>query len=656
MKLQKNLVHYTTANTELSIDIRVLHEKFRLLTEKEKLDVVKGFLAREVSDSELFRIKANMAQEGDLFESSSVGRLSRNSGISHQMPTEDEDEKKIEADTALARGLTAGSKQDEGKRVQGQERDYRAELHDQSHTGQGSDNGNVVGSVNSSSTGSVRSPKKNTRERLDEDFKKKHSPQERRNSLATTRSGRSGSSRSVVVEHPLAGDIVIELEDDEYLGPHDDFIATRRGSNRSGNSRSMVVEHPLCGNIVIEIPDEEIDHDSKLEKRRSASPDSSGENSASFGSDEEAPKTSHEIQNRTSRIAFTAEICDEIEELEELDKIIEANNLEQLESEAMMIAEQFKLNRTLLESISDLQVNNVEEEETNFKDGVYNLDNLNISAVPIMGVTDNGAKDLEMQPDFPRQDKSSSLDSDQVPSASAGESSGRPIVGSEEKSLNESSEHSVQQLAGEPSSDRSIPLEQQKMSISDTDVYAGVSTTDNSSGMLNPSTQIRHERPMTPPTDQECGTSSSLHSSGSSSTPSALPPEKLVSEMESVERTSESKLNPVQSEGNSFSIGGWAAAGAVGHLLAEGSDSTSVSSFAESRTESLSSLVITSAEEMDELLDHSDFNAVEVTAQGYGDSTSNEQKELPPKKISATRQKKRELEAMMNSLRRPDHL
>ena len=62
--LQNRLIRYNTSNTELAIDIRVLQEKFRLLTEKEKLAVVGGLFAKEISESQK-RMSLRMLEDSE---------------------------------------------------------------------------------------------------------------------------------------------------------------------------------------------------------------------------------------------------------------------------------------------------------------------------------------------------------------------------------------------------------------------------------------------------------------------------------------------------------------------------------------------------------------------------------------------------------------
>jgi len=109
----------------------------------------------------------------------------------------------------------------------------------------------------------------------------------------------------------------------------------------------------------------------------------------------------------------------------------------------------------------------------------------------------------------------------------------------------------------------------------------------------------------------------------------------------------------------SISIADWTAVGTIGDFLADLSDTTSTSSYAETSSvvDSISSLEVTIspshlniplANEIDELLAHSDFDAVKSMAEKYEEDVTHNAK------IFVTRQKKRELEAMRLSFQRSD--
>jgi len=347
------------------------------------------------------------------------------------------------------------------------------------------------------------------------------------------------------------------------------------------------------------------------------------------------------IEDSTLGVALTHGLCDEVEDLNQM---IESDNIRDLQSETMMMAEKFKLNTALLESISDLQPCISERVGDNLKhDGVHTLDVPNATAISTStAMTGSGSKSFDMPSD------ARICPSSKTNIASAGESSGGHIPAPKKTCARESEGYSMQQHAGEPSSDYRLPLK------SNEDIDANKVGDSASIGVLNPPVPIRHECPKTPQT--ECETILSLRSS-MSSTSSSVP---VLVGLDSQLNTSQSSNN---SKSHSLSFDGWNPSRRMKILLADLSDSTSISSqsHAESTTDSISSLEVMAApshfkvpmaKDIENLLNHHGLDAVEVAAEKYGDGVIDEKNGSRATNISTTRQKKRELEASRLSFRR----
>ena len=326
----------------------------------------------------------------------------------------------------------------------------------------------------------------------------------------------------------------------------------------------------------------------------------------------------------------TPEIWDEIYEL---NKIIESNDLRELEMETSMIAAQYKLNSTFLESMSDIQTKNEKRDSANRYneyDGVPYLDISDVSPA-----TENGSKDFVLTSDA--MIGSLPIPYDNVAltgiSASAGEPSSGETVVSKMSPVSSSEEYSMQQHAGEPSSgDRPPPCKVQKADINVDD--------DNAGDVENPPILERHKHSTIPPT--ECSISSTSS-------------------------TMDSPVNQSQNK-RTYTIADWTAVGTMGGLLADLSDSTSTSSGyyeSSSMADSISSLEVATSEspsrlnvplanEINDLLAHSDFDAVKAAAEKYEKTSIIKEDGTHNAKISASRHKKRELEALRPTFRHSD--
>jgi hypothetical protein len=323
------------------------------------------------------------------------------------------------------------------------------------------------------------------------------------------------------------------------------------------------------------------------------------------------------------------------DEIYELNKIIESNDLRELETEASMIAAQYKLNSIFLESISDIQTKNEKRDTSsannnNEYDEVPYLDISDISPA-----TENGSKDFVLASDAMIGSLPTPYDNVDLTgiSASAGEPSSGETVVSKILPASSSEGYSMQQHAGEPSSGDCPST----CKVPKADVNIDV---DNDNDIENPPIPERHKRPKTPPT--ECSISS---------TSSAM----------------DSPLNQSQNK-RTYTIADWTAVGTMGSLLADLSDSTSTSSGyydSSSMADSISSLEVATSEspsrlnaplanEINDLLAHSDFDAVKTAAEKYEKASIIGDDGTHTAKISASRHKKRELEAMRLTFRHSD--
>ena len=255
--LQNRLERYTTSNTELAIDIRVLQEKFRLLTEKEKLAAVRGSIySRTVMESEHSRIKSIMS--------------------------DDEETSKSEKGTA----------------------DFKSALNDM-----------------------------------------------RRNSYNQIVIPKNASS------HPRVSELSIDMEELKQLRSEAGKLISHEDSDPSGgksgrsllfleSGSSFVSSFALDSRI-----SEEGSEDVAATNDQHETTDAIKElayNLVSQGSKTKAAGTEMSTASSGNDTKVSSEI-------EDLDEMIESDNIQELKSDAMMMAEEFKMSSSLLENVSDLK-------------------------------------------------------------------------------------------------------------------------------------------------------------------------------------------------------------------------------------------------------------------------------------------------------------
>jgi hypothetical protein len=375
----------------------------------------------------------------------------------------------------------------------------------------------------------------------------------------------------------------------------------------------------------------------------------SSEGDRSLAEVDDQPATEH--VEHDSSASFAEDTDHSGDDLQTLTKKIEIDDLRALEAEASILAEQFKMNSTFLESISDLQ-GSTDENERN-KSGLHNLD---ISKITVgTGTTDDEDRNLGI-PDsmfgspYRSVNKSTDLTQDMYESssfngvpvtASAGESSGA-AVGSAWRML-ETIDGKSMQNAGEPSG-------------------AGPPSSESFEGYFydedDDDYNVKHPIPVQyqSPRRQDAVPRS----------PAAVKPPLPTNSYTTESPTSRSSQKNV-----SYSIADWSAVGMTGGLLADLSDSQSNSSYAESYSDSVSTMDASGRpsgdldippldREIDDLVAHSDFDAVKVAAETYGISTPKTNDETAGDdegkdrlaKIAQRKQKKRDLEAWRISLSR----
>ena len=267
---------------------------------------------------------------------------------------------------------------------------------------------------------------------------------------------------------------------------------------------------------------------------------------------------------------------------QDLHHMIHSDNVGDLQSETMVMAEKFKLKNGLLGSISDLEAGNSEIFEDDLKnDGFHTLDVSNATATSTNSatmVTENYNKGLTEPPDVVDRPSSKAI-------SSTGESSGSCMLTLDINCGEKIEGDTNDQHAGEPTSDSQSPIK------SNGDVVASQSSSNS----------------------------------------------------------------------NLLSINGWTPAQAMLGLLADVSDSASNSSRAESLTDSIASLEVISSprhsgvkmgKDIETLLNHHGFDAGKVAAGIPSEGSSGEKSASSSTKLSATRQKKRELEARRLSIQR----
>lgn len=321
------------------------------------------------------------------------------------------------------------------------------------------------------------------------------------------------------------------------------------------------------------------------------------------------------------------------EDLYALDKTIQSDDLAALEAEAMMLAEQFKMNSTLLESASDLQKNaddidgfnslDISKITTNtgdFDDPNMTVDN-SMFASPQRSVNKSTASTEIMN-----ENDDSPVGVVKMPSA--GESSG-DTTNSGARNLETIEGHSTQN-AGEPSGYR-IPTEQVDEEEDDDDEHH-----------LRPPIPLQYQSPRKPVARSLSGQRSSFSSSQGHDSPAS--------------RSSQKK-------NIAYTIADWSAVGMTGGLLADLSDSTSTSSYAESYVDSDFGDTMRSSDldiapltkEIDQMVAYADFDAVKAAAEQFDASSARSEEDNNSEtdrlaKIRERKEKKRELEAWRISL------
>lgn len=553
--LQNRLERYTTSNTELAIDIRVLQEKFRLLTEKEKLAAVRSSIySRGIRESEHSRIRSMMSEEEDLSHPDT-----RDSDV-YKVALHDMKQKSNQIDTVITKNSSSNPRVSELSIDMDDLTQLRSEAgkaYSQDDSGpSGGKSGRSILFIESIS-GSSFALNSRISEESSEDIARSNRVQQISNpklqgndsneSGNTTINNSAGSAAQEAL-HPLS---------------HDELKLDIEGPDISSFSSNNLDEEMEDLNQMIE-----------------------SDNIRDLQS--ETMLMAEDFKLNSSFLEDVSDLQSNISERDEQDlhHMVHSDNVGDLQSETMLMAEKFKSNNGLLESISDLQADNNEIYEDNLKhDCFHTLDVSNATATSTSSatiVTENYSKVVAVQSDAVNSDLSRSNGLE--PISSTGESSGAHIIASEIDSGGREEGNTKDQHAGEPSGDSQSPMK------SNGDVLASSNT-----------------------------------------------------------------------KNNSVSINGWTPALSMMGLLADVSDSTSNSSRAESVTDSVASLEIISSprnsgvqmgKDIETLLNHHGFDTGKVTASTHSEGYTGGKNESSPTKLSTTRQKKRELEAKRLSIRR----
>ncbi|KAG7352159.1 7 transmembrane sweet-taste receptor of 3 GCPR [Nitzschia inconspicua] len=311
-----------------------------------------------------------------------------------------------------------------------------------------------------------------------------------------------------------------------------------------------------------------------------------------------------------------------------LDKTIESEDLVALEAEASMLAEQFKMTSMLLESASDLQ-KNIDER----------LDNLDISKITTItgefedpNVTIDNSMFGSPQRSVNKSTASTEImNGNDSPTAmpSAGESSGGATTVAS-RNL-ETIEFRSMQNAGEPSGYRRSPTPTNEGFAYDDDQHH-----------FRPQIPLQYQSPRKPVARSLSGQRSSFSSSS---------------------QAQDSSVGRLSQKSISYTIADWSAVGMTGGILADLSDSTSTSSYAESYVDSDFGDTLRSSDrdivgltkEIDQMVAYADFDAVKAAAKAYDESSVDKEENSEfdrLAKIRERKEKKRELEAWRISLSR----
>lgn len=341
------------------------------------------------------------------------------------------------------------------------------------------------------------------------------------------------------------------------------------------------------------------------------------------------PVPNHASYNR-SKSSYSSGTKDISEEMEDLNEMIESDNIRDLKSETMMMAEEFKMNSSFLENVSDLRHDNSDKAIEDLHQMVHSDDVGDLESEMILI-----AEEFKM--------KNGLLES--ISDLEGGE--GKEIVEEEDSKHEPFHTLDVSNATATSASSATMPTENHSNAMAvvplvattnglaptTSDPLEPISSTGESSGVdiFISNTIIEKEVELNDTTDQNAGEPSSDYRA------------------------------PLKS--NTVSIEGWTPTSSMLALLNDVSDSatsTSASSRADqSLTDSIASLEIvpgtprTSGVQMGKdiksLLNHHGFDAVE----SHTDAKSNgEKSESSSTKLSNSRQKKRELEAKRLAIRR----
>ncbi len=569
--LQNRLERYTTANTELAIDIRVLQEKFRLLTEKEKLAAVRGSIYS----------RGVIGSENSLFKS---------------IMTEDEESNSEQRERAM----------------------FRTALQDMK---QRSTRTNMVITKDSSTNPRVSELSINMDEltQLRSEAGKLFAQDD-----SVPSGGKSG--KSIFFIESVSGSSFgmnsrISEEGDEDMEPTPDELEDK-SEGKEMFSFSSVNEN------------EDMDQDRNISNQMVDSDSGSMDESEDMNQDlkdlnqmiesdniqdlqAETMLMAEEFRLNSSFLEDVSDLQPDFSERERnLRKMVHSDDVEDLHAETMLMAETFKMKNGLLETIPDLQADDSEIFEDNVKhDCSHTLDVSNATGASVSSstmVTENYSKVVPISPDAgerkvlsPLPDavdtsssssRSNSDGPEPIPMSSTGESSGADILASEINMDDTSSVSSKNQDAGEPSSD----------------------SHNNAASMSSSNIGTNPE---------------------SSST---------------------------NGKNNSILINGWTPVSAIAGLLADLSDSTSTASRRSSMSDSAASLEVIKTprnsggiqigKDIESILHIHGFDAREIAAERSPsrESFSSDKNEdrRASSGLAASRQKKRELEAKRLAIRR----
>ena len=563
--LQNRLERYTTANTELAIDIRVLQEKFRLLTEKEKLAAVRGSIySKGVIGSDNSMFKSIMTDED---ESNSEKR----ERAMFKTALQDMKARSTRTNMVITKDSSANPRVSELSINMDELNQLRSEagkLFTQDDSGpSGGKSGRSMLFIESIS-GSSFGVNSRISEEGDEDLEP--TPDE----LEEESQGKDISSFSSVTDR-------------------DETNKDMQSLNQMVDSDSSSVD----GSEDMDQDLKDLNQMIELDNMRDLQV--------------ETMLMAEEFKLNSSLMEDVSDLQPDFSERERnLRKMVHSDNVEDLQAETMLMAEKFKMKNGMLETIPDLQADESERSEDNVKhDGSHTLDVSNATGTSVSSatmVTENHSKAVPISPDAgeskvlaPLPDavdtsssstRSNSDSPEPIVMSSTGESSGGDVLASEINMEETSSVSSKNQDAGEPSSDSH---------------NNAASTRSSGNAGTNPQ----------PPSD-----------SGRS---------------------------------NSFSINGWAPVSAIAGLLADLSDSTSTASHRSSFSDSIASLEVAKsprnsggiqiAKDIESILHIHGFDAKEIAAgssHSRGSLTSETNEDAGASNgLAASRQKKRELEA-----------